>query len=488
MKVRIILGSALAAILLTASALAQQPTPPAPTGSESLQGVKIKGKAPVNPETLRVTLPKPQEATLSNGLRVALLEDHKLPTFSLQLLLAGGGLADPADKRGLAMVTASLLREGTKQRSSRDVAEQLAKLGASLSSGASPSSGETAISVSGLTEHADAILALAADVVLNPAFPDTELQKYKARLLAQLQYQRSLPNFVAQEQFFRAVYGEHPASYIVPPEKVLQDLTRSDLAAYHAAYFRPTSAIVIAYGDLTLKELTRKLEHAFGGWPKADPGVVSLPAQPPAPKARVLLIDRPASVQTSLWVGSLGIDRRSDDYFAVLLMNHVLGGGPASRLFTHLREEKGYTYGVYSTFTGSKFPGVMLATMDVRTAVTADALQDLMAELKRIATEPVPEQELQNAKRALVGRFALSLDSPQSLVGNLATQKIYELPADYWETYPQRVEAITAADVRRVAQKYLDPSRLQLVAVGDSASVKPVLEKYGAVAAPAAGN
>jgi zinc protease len=488
MKARIMLGTALAALLLTTSALAQQPAQPSPTGTESLQAVKLKGKAPVNPKTLRVTLPKPQEATLSNGLRVALLEDHKLPTFSLQLLLAGGGLADPADKRGLAMVTASLLREGTKQRSSRDIAEQLAELGASLSAGASPSSGETAISLSGLTEHADAILALAADVVLNPTFPDTELQKYKARLLAQLQYQRSLPNFVAQEQFFRAVYGEHPASYIVPPEKVLQDLTRSDLAAYHAAYFRPTSAIVIAYGDLTLKELTRKLEQAFGSWPKADPGVVTLPAQPPAPKARVLLVDRPSSVQTSLWVGSLGIDRRSDDYFAVLVMNHVLGGGPASRLFTHLREEKGYTYGVYSTFTGSKFPGVMLATMDVRTAVTADALRDLMAELKLIATEPVPEQELQNAKRALVGRFALSLDSPQSLVGNLATQKIYELPADYWETYPQRVDAITAADVRRVAQKYLDPSRLQLVAVGDSASVKPVLEKYGAVASPAAGN
>jgi zinc protease len=485
MKFHIIVSlAAIASLQLATSALAQQPATPSPTGTESLQGVKLKNKAPVNPKTLRVTLPKAQEATLSNGVRVALLEDHKLPTFSLSLLLAGGGLADPADKRGLAMVTASLLREGTKQRSSRDIAEQLAKLGAGLSAAASPSSGETSIGVNGLIEHADAILALWADVVLNPAFPDSELQKYKARLLSQLQYQRSLPNFVAQEQFFRAVYGEHPASYIVPPESVLQRLTREDLAAYHTAYYRPTSAIVIAYGDITLKDLTRKLEHALASWPKGEPGVVSLPKTPPSPKARVLLVDRPSSVQTSLWVGSLGIDRRSDDYFGVLLMNHILGGGPASRLFTHLREEKGYTYGVYSSFTGSKFPGVMLATMDVRTAVTADALKDLMAELQRIATEPVPEQELQNAKRALVGRFALSLDSPQSLVSNLATQKIYELPADYWETYPQRVEAITAADVRRVAQKYLDPSRLQLVAVGDSASVKPVLEKYGTIESP----
>ena len=158
----------------------------------------------------------------------------------------------------------------------------------------------------------------------------------------------------------------------------------------------------------------------------------------------MLLVDRPGSVQTSLWLGGLGIERRSDDYFAVLVMNHILGGGPASRLFINLREDKGYTYGVYSFFNGSRFPGVMVASTDVRTPVTEGALQELTAELRRIGSEPVPEQELKNAKRALIGGFALSLDSPQTLIGNLATQKIYSLPADYWDTYPQRVEAITA--------------------------------------------
>ena len=201
---------------------------------------------------------------------------------------------------------------------------------------------------------------------------------------------------------------------------------------------------------------------------------------PPA-KSRVLLVDRPGSVQTSLWLGGLGIERRSDDYFAVLVMNHILGGGPASRLFINLREDKGYTYGVYSFFNGSRFPGVMVASTDVRTAVTEGAMHELMAELRRIGSEPVPEQELKNAKRALIGRFALSLDSPQTLIGNLATQKIYGLPADYWDTYPQRVEAITAADMQRVAKKYYDASRLQIVAVGDGASVHKVLEKYGTV-------
>jgi zinc protease len=474
-------------VLLAWSALsgAQQVTES--VAPDSLKGVQLKGKAPVNPQTLRVVLPRAQEATLSNGLRVALLEDHKVPTFSLQLLLTGGGLDDPADRHGLAMVTASLLREGTAQRTSRQIAEQLATLGGAFSAGASPSSGETAISIGGLSENADKILAIGADVVRNPAFPEAELEKYKSRFLSQLQQQRATPNFVAQEEFMRAVYGTHPGSYVVPPEKVLRGLTRTDLAGYHRTHYMPNNGIVLAYGDFKLKDLVAKLERAFGDWPQGAAPKVSLPALSPPAKARVLLVDRPGSVQTSLWLGGLGIERRSDDYFAVLVMNHILGGGPASRLFVNLREDKGYTYGVYSYFNGSRFPGVMLASTDVRSSVTDGALQELMSELRRIGSEPVPDGELKNAKRALIGGFALSLESPQTLVGNLATQKIYNLPTDYWDTYPQRVEAITPADVQRVAKKYYDASKLQIVAVGDGASVKKVLEKYGAVetAAPA---
>jgi zinc protease len=483
-----ILSLVLGFVLLAWTGLcaAQQPSLTESPAPDSLQGVQLKGKAPVNPQTLRVVLPKAQEATLSNGLRVALLEDHKIPTFSLQLLLTGGGLDDPADQRGVAMVTASLLREGTTARTSRQIAEQLATLGGFFSASASPSSGETSISMGGLSDKADQILAIAADVVRNPAFPDAELAKYKSRFLSQLQQQRATPAFVAQEEFMRAVYGTHPGSFVVPQENVLRALTRADLASYHKAHYMPNNGIVLAYGDFKLRDLVQKLERAFGDWPKGQARTISLPALTPPGKSRVLLVDRPGSVQTSLWLGGLGIERRSDDYFAVLVMNHILGGGPASRLFVNLREKKGYTYGVYSVFNGSRFPGVMLASMDVRTDVTDPALQDLAAELRRMGSEPVPEDELKNAKRALIGGFALSLDSPQTLISNLATQKIYNLPPDYWDAYPQRVEAITAADVQRVAKKYYDAGKLQIVAVGDGAAVKQVLEKYGTVETPAA--
>jgi zinc protease len=475
------------ALFAWAALCGAQPAPESPA-PDSLKGVELKGKAPVNPQTLRVVLPRAQEATLSNGLRVALIEDHKLPTFSVQLLLTGGGLDDPENQHGLAMVTASLLREGTAKRTSRQIAEQLATLGGVFTAGASPSSGETAVGFGGLSEKADAIFALAADIVRNPAFLEAELEKYKSRFLSQLQQQRATPNFAAQEEFMRAVYGSHPGSYVVPPEKVLRAMTRADLARYHKAHYLPNNGIVLVYGDFTLKNLVRQLERAFGDWPQDDARAISLPALKPPAKPRVLLVDRPASVQTSLWVGGLGIERRSDDYFPVLVMNHILGGGPASRLFINLREDKGYTYGVYSFFNGSRFPGVVLASTDVRTPVTDGALQELTAELRRIGDEPVPEQELKNAKRALIGGFALSLDSPQTLIGNLATQKVYDLPPDYWDEYPQRVEAITAADVQRVAKKYYGASRLQIVAVGDATEVKKVLEKYGTVEIQGAGN
>jgi zinc protease len=466
-----------ATLLCPVLALAQASMPAAET--DSVANVELKGKVPVNPEILRVKLPRAQEGALSNGLRVYLLEDHALPTFYVSIVIRGGGLADPPDRRGLAMVTAAQLREGTKSRTSREIAEQLATLGASFSASASPSSGETSAAVSGLVEHIDAALAIAADVIRNPTFPQSELDKFKSRFAAQLQYQRSLPSFLAQEQFMSALYGGHPGGLIVPPTEVIAALTSADLAKYHAETYRAGNAFVLAHGDIALKDLLAKLERTFGSWEKGTP--LSLPRLPleETEAARVFLLDRPGSVQTSLRVGALGIERIHDDYFPLLVMNHILGGGPASRLFRNLREDKGYTYGISSSFGGTTFKGPIAVGTDVRTEVTADAMRELMSELTRIAEEPVSKTELEHAQRALVGRFALSLESPAALISNLATQKIYGLPDDYWDTYPQHVASVTPEDIQRVARKYLAAKRLQIVAVGDAAKVREALARYG---------
>ena len=472
---------ALFAVALASSAALAQRTGAPPQGGQSVKGAEIKGRAPVNKEILKVVLPTAKEATLSNGLRVIVLESHRVPTFTMQMVVLSGGLSDPADYHGLASFTAALLREGTATRKSKDIAEQIETLGGSLTSGAGLSSFTTNVTASGLVENLDPMLDIFADVIRNPAFPQEEVDKYKTRQLQQLQFQRSIPQFLAQERFQRAIYGAHPAGLIAPPAESLKRAASADLARFHSTNYRPNNAMLAIVGDVTLKELLPKLEKAFGSWQKGDMAQTTIPAAPEQGAMRIQLIDRPGSVQTVLQLGNLGIERTNEDYLSVLVMNQILGGGPAARLFLNLREDKGYTYGAYSSFGGSKFRGTVVSSSEVRTDVTEGAMKEFMYELKRIRDEKVTPVELENAKRAIVGGFALSLEQPTALLQNIVTQKLYDLPANYWVMYPQRVEAITAEDVQRVAQKYVDLNHMQIVAVGDAAKTRAVLAKFGTV-------
>lgn len=453
----------------------------APAAGQTTKGAVLKGKAPVNKTVLKVRLPKAQETKLANGLRVILLEDHKVPTYTMQMVVLSGGLADKPDYRGLASFTAALLREGTAKRSSKDIAEQTDALGATLASGSGFSNITSTVTASGLVENMDQTMDIFADVVRNPAFPQQEVDKYKARTLAQLQLQRGSPQFLAQERFSRAIYGDHPASLIAPPIDSIKKISSKDLADFHSVYYRPNNAILAIVGDVTLKEVLPKIEKAFGDWQKGDVPATTIPVAPPQAGSRIFLIDRPGSVQTVLQLGNLGIERNSADYFSLLLADRILGGGPAARLFLNLREDKGYTYGAYSNFGGSKFRGTWVSSSEVRTDVTEGAMKEFMYELKRLREEKVTPEELDNAKRAIVGSFALSLEQPQFLLQNIITQKLYDLPADYWDTYPQKVAAVTAEDIQNIAQKYVDLDHLQIVAVGDASKAREILAKYGKV-------
>jgi zinc protease len=466
--------------LVSSFAFAQGGTSSGPAG-QTTKGAVIKGKAPVNKNILRVKLPKAQEATLSNGLRVVLLESHKVPTFTTQMVVFSGGLADRPDYHGLATFTAALMREGTAKRASKDIAEQVDALGATLAATSGLASLTSTVTASGLIENLDQTLDIFADVVRNPTFPQTEVDKYKTRTLANLQFQRSNPQFLALEQLNRAIYGDHPAALISAPPESIKKLTSKDLADFHSTYFRPNNAMLAIVGDVTLKEIMPKIEKTFGDWQKADVPAVTIPQAPSQSASRIVLIDRPGSVQTVLQLGNLGIERTSPDYFSVLLADRILGGGPSGRLFLNLREDKGYTYGAYSGFGGSKYRGTWTSSSEVRNDVTEGAMKEFMYELTRLRKDPVTPEELDNAKRAIVGSFALSLEQPQSLLQNIITQKIYNLPADYWDAYPQKVAAITAEDVQRVAQKYIDLEHLQVVAVGDATKARDVLAKYGRV-------
>lgn len=444
--------------------------------------VERKNRAPVSKEVLKVTLPRATEMTLSNGLTVLIMENHRLPLISIQYNISGAGpLFEPAGTPGVANIAAQMLREGTKTRNSVQIAEQTAQLGAEISASAGFGSSSTVISASGLSDNFDQWLALTNDVLLNPNFPADELNRLKQRLKAQLRQQRANPNFLSNERFNRAVYGTHPAAVVSASNESIDALTSEMLAKWHQDRFTPQNTILGITGDVKPAEIVPKLEKALGGWKKTDFKEV-LPTNPTAIAAKkVLLVDRPGSVQTTVVIGNIAIDRRDPDYIALNVANHILGGGPAARLFLNLREEKGYTYGVYSSFTALKYPGPWRAGGDVRTEVTAGAMTEFFKEFQRMRDEKVPATELDEAKRAIVAGFALSLESPGELLGYAIVRQIYGFPADYWDTYPAKVMAITADDIQRVARKYINPENLQVVAVGDLSKIRSVMEKYGPI-------
>jgi zinc protease len=475
--------TALTLALAASVVLAQQP--------QTLKGVVIKGKTPINKEALKFAMPKAFETELGNGLRVIALENHKLPTFTMQMVILSGGLSDPADQPGVAQYTASMLREGTKTRSSRQIAEAVESMGATLNANSGLSSQISSIMAGGLTENFDQIMELFADVILNPSFPQNDLNKLKTRATAQLRAQRSQPEFLANEMFLKTMYGAHPASRIALTPAQIQSLTPETLKQFHAAHYKPNNAIFAIVGDVNPAEIVAKLEKTFGAqngssqsgssWTRGEVPRPELPKVSEHSSSKIYLVDRPGSEQTNLILGNLSIERNDPDYYALDVMNQVLGGGASARLFLNLREDKGYTYGAYSGFTAAKYRGVFQANTEVQTKVTKGSMDELIYEFKRIRDEKTPDDEFDRAKRTIVGGFALQLESPQSLLANIITQKIYNLPADYWDAYPQKIASVTADDVQRVARKYLDLAKLQIVAVGDAKQIADVMKQFGGV-------
>ena len=477
---------AAALLALTASGWAQvAPSPGQPSQEKSVPVSKVERKnlAPVSKEILRVKLPKPIDVTLDNGLTVLVLEDHRLPNISVNLAIEGaGGLYDPPSLPGLANITAQMTREGTKTRTSRQIAEDTERLAAFVfvNSGFG-SSTSTTVFAGGLSDNFDEWFALATDVLLNPSFPPDELAKLKDRLKVQLRQNRASPFFLASERFNRVVYGNHPAAVISTTDAALDAMPPEMLAKFHRERYAPQNAILAIAGDVTASTLIPKLRSIFQNWQRTAT-TPQLPQNPvPATQRKIYLVHRPNSVQTNLFMGNIAIDRRSPDYVPMQVMNRILGGGPASRLFINLREEKGYTYGVGSGVAALKFPGPWSASSSMRTEVTQGAVTELLKEIGRIREEKVTDRELDDARRAIVAEFALSLESPPQVIGYEITRRIHGFPADYWDTYPALISAVTAEEVQRVASKYLDPEKMQIVAVGEGSKIKGVLEQWGAV-------
>jgi predicted Zn-dependent peptidase len=471
---------AAAAILVLPISFAQQ------SGSSSdkavpLSKVERKRKAPVSSDILQVKLPKATEFKLDNGLTVLVMEDHKLPLVTVRLTILGAGaLNDPADMPGLASFTAAMLKEGTTSRNSKQIAEETDRLGVTITAGAPYASDVATVSASGLSDNLSQWLPLAADILLNPSFPSSELDKLKQRQKVQLQQQRSSPSFLMGERFNKAVYGNHPASVTSPTLASIDAMTPDMLKKWHHDRYVPQNAILGIAGDVKPDDLAKAL-GALPPWEQTDFHAGANPATKPAVGRKIYLVDRPGSVQTDMFLGNIAVNRTDPDYIPMVVMDRIVGGGAAARLFMNLREQKGYTYGAYSQLIARKYAGPWFAFGNMRTDATEGATRAFLDEISRIRDEKVPESELEEDKRSLVASFALALEDPNELLNFAITQKIYGLPADYWDTYPAKISAITAEQVQRVARKYLDLENIQIVAVGDASKIKPVLDKFGPV-------
>jgi zinc protease len=400
----------------------------------------------------------------------------------MQMIVQGaGGLFDPADTPGLAVFTAAMMSEGTAARTSQQIAQDLEAMASNVSVNTGATSEFAVVMASSLADTFDRTLDLAADILLNPTFPEAELARYKTRQKAQLVQVRSMPQFLAAERYGRAMYGDHPAGRVLATAESIDKATRDALAAFHKARYTPDQTIVAIVGDITLAEARQKVEARFGGWKKTGAAMAPAPDPAPAGAGKVSLVDRPNSVQTSLVIGTQAINRTSPDYEVMTLANAIIGGGPTGRLFLNLREEKGWTYGAYSGLSAPRYRGDWSAQTEIKGDVTDKAVGEILGEVKRIRTEPVPDKEFMDQKRSLVASFALSLETPSAILSNYVTSRRFNLPADYWDKYPERLMAITKEQVQTAAVKYLDPARLQIVAVGDGSKIGDGLKQFGTV-------
>ncbi|HZE71448.1 MAG TPA: pitrilysin family protein [Pyrinomonadaceae bacterium] len=423
-----------------------------------------------------ISLPRPQETILSNGMTVVVVEDSRLPLVSFRLAFGFGDAHDPANLPGLSDMLAGLLTEGTESRTSRQIADETARMGATLTAGAS--SDYTTIAGSALARFNEAILELIADVTMHPSFPEHEVELVRQNSKESLKQQRAQPSFLATEMVSRVMFGNHPYSVVAPTPESIDATSRTDIADFHQRKYVPNNAVLIVVGDVRAEDTIRRAESLFGQWAPGEQLKNDFPA-PPARTARsAYLIDRPGSAQSNIVIANNGITRTNADYFPLLLMHTVFGATASSRLFMNLREEKGYTYGAYSNLDARRTAGTFRSSAEVRTPVTGDSLKEFFYELNRIRTEPVSQKEISDAKSYLTGVFPIRLETQEGIVDQLVQIKMLGLGDNYLHEYRDRVQSVSVADIQRVARKYILPDQAAIIIVGDGAQVIDQLKPF----------
>ena len=413
--------------------------------------------------------------TLDNGLKVFVVKNDKLPRVSFTLVLERDPLLE-GDKAGLTGFVGEMMTAGTTTRTKDQLDQEIDFIGASLSASS------TSMFASSLKKHQDKVLELMADVLYNPVFPQEEMDKLKKQTLTGLAQSKDNPNAISSRLTGMMVYGkDHPYGEVAT-EETINNITVEDVKKYYETFFKPNIAYLAIVGDMDKAEAEKVVKKYFASWKPGDVPTFTY-EKPKRPESDIVgLVDRSSSVQTIInIVQPVELQVGDEDYISSRLVNQILGGGSSSRLFMNLREDKGYTYGAYSSISPDKLIGRISANASVRTEVTDSAVVQFIYELDRLVKGGVTEEELAMAKSNLTGSFGRSLESPATIANFALNTERYNLPKDYYATYLQKLNSFTVEDINKTAADLIQPDKMYITAVGNGSEIKDKLAQFGEV-------
>jgi zinc protease len=437
----------------------------------------VRSEVPALSAERPVTWPKRTKTRLASGLQVILAESHAIPKFHGEILFRSGNAAAIERGPGLADLTATVVRTGTAKRASRQIEEDLRRLGADLSTSAGADT--SAIAFAGLSELAEPLLGLVNELAREAAFPEAEFERERRQKLEEVKLERTQPGFLASERLRKVLFGAHPYAQVSPSEEQVAGYKRDDLVKIYSQFYTPDNALLVMVGDFEPGVMLKTIERVFGNWTGAKPAAAAV-APPAHPHGRkVHLVHVPGAVQTQILAGCHAITRRNPDWIRLGLTNSLYGGAFNSRLVMNIREDKGYTYSPRSGVTPLRQHGYFSVSAAVRNDVVAASLTEIFYELDKLRAVPVPEPELADARNYLSGIFSMGLATQDGLLSQLATVALNELPDEYLETYREKVRALTPADLLATARKYLDSANMQIMVVGDRTQIEEQAALFG---------
>ena len=421
-------------------------------------------------------LPKSETRILPSGLKIVVAETHRNPIVTMRLAVRAGSVLDGGSP-GLAAAVANQMTAGTDKYNSLQVRETAENIGGTLSAAATDD--YATVSASALSSKTENMMALLADVLLHPAFPDSELGVYRKLTLQSLVLQRQTPAFLAGEAVAKTLYGAHPYGTVSTTSEAVKALTRDSIQSFYTAHYKPMGATLVIVGDIKPAMAFALVEKSLSDWKGGELYDQKIAPTPTRDTRKVYLVDRPGSVQSNIVIGNLALKRGEPDDAAFLLANVILGGSSGSRLFATVREKNGFAYSVSSTVDERGMAGSFLESAQTRTDVTAPAVQEMLKQAEGLRAAPVSDKELRAAKNYLTGNFVLRLTTQAGLADRLLLKEVYNLPDDYLQTFREKINSVTSEEVQAAAQKYMMPDAAAVIVVGDADKLRDSLKAIG---------